>query len=222
MDPSDIHDAWGHQQLVATPAVDVTASVCNASRPCNLRHPGLARPLQGGLMAPNPLRPAAGYEIFFESSNTEDTYDEVGTGDGQLREDPAKEPKSIYFTTTPDFNTFTTPIRVAALNNFSKPTEKSVGCISKSMTRSDDGRKYVVMTICNDAGLRPMVASSPLATLSFSAQRLEPSFWDHDDNNLGYSNGQFVDLQISFQNQTTPGWTSGLKYCDNVGLVHCA
>ena len=61
-----------------------------------------------------------------------------------------------------------------------------------------------------------------LGVLSFSAQRELPSFWDHDDNNLGYSNGQFVDLQIMFQNQTTPGWSSGLKYCDNVGLVHCA
>ena len=139
-----------------------------------------------------------------------------------MREDPKAEPKSIYFTTTPDFHTFTSSIRVAALNNFSQPTKSSVGCIAKSMTRSDDGQKYTIMTICNDAGLRPMVASSPLGVLSFSAQRLAPSFYDHDDNNLGYSNGQFVDLQIMFQNQTTPGWTSGLKYCDNVGLVRCA
>ena len=218
MDPSDIRDTWGHQQLVATPAVDVTSAVCNASRPCSLGHPGLAAPLQGGLMAPNPLRPAAGYEIFFSSKATAEEYDVAN----KLQEDPGAEPKSVYFTTTPDFNTFTKPIRVAALNNFSKPTKKSVGCIAKSMTRSDDGRKYVIMTICNDAGLRPMVASSPLGVLSFSAQRELPSFWDHDDNNLGYSNGQFVDLQIMFQNQTTPGWSSGLKYCDNVGLVHCA
>eukprot|EP01046_Picozoa_sp_COSAG06_P070037 COSAG06_NODE_19390_length_840_cov_2.024291_2_plen_172_part_00 len=96
MDPSDIRDTWGHQQLVATPAVDVTATVCNARRPCSLAHPGLARPLQGGLMSPNPLRPAAGYEIFFESSNIADVleYDVVGTG-RELREDPKAAPKSI-------------------------------------------------------------------------------------------------------------------------------
>ena len=144
MDPSDIRDTWGHQQLVATPAVDVTSAVCNASRPCSLGHPGLAAPLQGGLMAPNPLRPAAGYEIFFSSKNTAEEYDVAS----RLQEDPGAEPKSVYFTTTPDFNTFTKPIRVAALNNFSKPTKKSVGCIAKSMTRSDDGHKYVIMTIC--------------------------------------------------------------------------
>ena len=78
------------------------------------------------------------------------------------------------------------------------------------------------MTICSDAGLRPMVATTMAE--GFSAQRLEPSFWDHDDNNLGYSGGMFVDLQITFENQTTPGSKpgSGLKYCDNVGLTRCA
>eukprot|EP01047_Picozoa_sp_COSAG01_P043367 COSAG01_NODE_3846_length_5644_cov_48.943192_5_plen_292_part_00 len=199
MDPGDIRDTWGHQQLVATPVVDVTAAVCNnasRSNPCSLDHPGLAYPLQGGVMAPNPLRPSAGYEIFFESRETAEGLD--ARASSLLREDPKVEPKSVYFMTTPDFHSFTAPIRVAALNNFSNPTNKSVGCIPKSMTRSDDGLKYVIMTICNDAGLRPMVASSPLGVLSFSAQRLTPSFWDHDDNNLGYSNGQFVDLQIMF------------------------
>ena len=52
--------------------------------------------------------------------------------------------------------------------------------------------------------------------------QLAPAFWDHDDSNLAYSHGQFVDLQIMFENQTTPGSASGLKYCDNVGLARCA
>lgn len=34
---------------------------------------------------------------------------------------------------------------------------------------------------------------------------------------------EWVNLQITFQNQTTAGWNgAGLKYCDNVGLVNCA
>ena len=34
---------------------------------CDLRHPGLATTIRGGLLPPNPQRPAAGYEIFFQS-----------------------------------------------------------------------------------------------------------------------------------------------------------
>ena len=92
------------------------------------------------------------------------------------------------------------------------PSYLPTGCIPKSMARSDDGGKYVVMTICSDAGLRPMVATT-MTEGGFSEQRLKPSFWDHDDNNLGFSDGVFVDLQIMFQNQTTPGLQpgSGLK-----------
>ena len=102
------------------------------------------------------------------------------------------------------------------------PSYLPTGCIPKSMARSDDGGKYVVMTICSDAGLRPMVATT-MTEGGFSEQRLKPSFWDHDDNNLGFSDGVFVDLQIMFQNQTTPGLKpgSGLKYCDSVGLARC-
>eukprot|EP01051_Picozoa_sp_SAG22_P005659 SAG22_NODE_342_length_11973_cov_10.127927_8_plen_173_part_00 len=123
-----------------------------------------------------------------------------------------------------DFKTYSTPVRVASLNQFGanltmamamtlSPSSDSrdgggagggltpSACIPKSMARSDDGKRYTIMTICSDVGLRPVVATAPaaLGLDSFSRQQRAAAFWDHDDNNLGYSNGEFVDLQITFQ-----------------------
>ena len=332
MDPSDLVEPWGKQELVATPATDVSSLYDD----CNFSVPGLRTLLQGGLLAPNPLRKAAGFELFFSSpselphlgpggsqptphgqppsaahtlqrgllNNTDlaklpghAAYNETTTSftnktagalacqsrcdadprcnawvynkgcgtraclrrpqrcalldarscatptpnkyciSGAKTTGPCKAglpagdsgvPHSVYFMTTPDFKAYSTPIRVGSLNQFTagthswqhKPIE---ACIPKSMARSDNGSAYTIMTICNDVGLRPMVATGGVMGLdAFSKQNPSAAFWDHDDNNLGFSNGQFVDLQITFQNQTTNGFNgSGLKYCDNVGLTRC-
>jgi hypothetical protein len=64
MDPSDLVEPWGKQELVATlPATDVSSLYDD----CNFSVPGLRTLLQGGLLAPNPLRKAAGFELFFSS-----------------------------------------------------------------------------------------------------------------------------------------------------------
>jgi hypothetical protein len=215
--------------------IDITAQVCNSSHPCDLGHPGLASTIQGGLLAPNPRRPSAGYEIFFSSYHS-GPFDDASTkaatgGDVSTRTENDHTDvhvQGIYMTTTTNFHNYTTPIRVAVLNNWTSNfiNHRNVsGCIPKSMARSDLGDRYVIMIICSDAGLRPIVTTTPpwVKPDSFSPVRLQPEFWDHDDNNLAYSDGQFVNLQIRFENQTTPGSTSGgLKYCDNVGLTRCA
>ena len=226
MEPADLFDTWGHQQQVAPPVVDITQLLCNASRPCNLTF-ATKGTLQGGLLAPNPQHPEAGYEIFFESTSNHTALHYGSQEDSEAAGDAAppppkkekKEVKSIYFTTTVDFLTYTVPVptlfnfnlrnpearrsscddnwglsisldqvRVGQLNNFVNPIPlKTVSCIPKSMTRSDDGKTYVILTICRDAGLRPMVASGPLGVDSFSAQKLVPAFYDResfDDPNL--------------------------------------
>eukprot|EP01048_Picozoa_sp_COSAG05_P010367 COSAG05_NODE_907_length_6645_cov_18.681638_9_plen_319_part_00 len=239
MEESDLFDPWGHQTLTAPPVVDITTQVCNSSHRCDLGHPGLATTIQGGLMAPNPRRPTVGYEIFFSSYHSGPFGDALikaatdgdastRTGTNRLFATSDVHVQGIYMTTTTNFYNYTTPIRVAVLNNWTSNfiNNRNVsGCIPKSMARSDAGDRYVIMIICSDAGLRPIVAVTPPWEKpdSFSPVRLEPEFWDHDDNNLAFSDGQFVDLQIMFQNQTTPGSTTGgLKYCDNVGLTRCA
>ena len=114
MSTSDIHDTWGHQQLVAPPVVDITSAVCNASHPCNLTHPGFMHPagtkvkrVQGGLLAPNPQRKEAGYEIFYATV--------VG-----------KTVDHIWFVTTRDFRTYSEPIRVGTLNNMTGGAAKGI------------------------------------------------------------------------------------------------
>lgn len=68
MAASDIRDTWGHQVLVAPPVLDITSQLCNSSHPCDLSHPRLVGTIQGGLMAPSPMHPEAGYELFYFNS----------------------------------------------------------------------------------------------------------------------------------------------------------
>ena len=236
MEPSDLVDPWGKQFMEAPDTQTLTSDLCPG---CDLSHPGLQLLVTGGLMAPNPLRPAAGMELLFASESELAVVTAVeldqsdGLGAANDRERRPQWAKSIYFMTTLDFITYTPAVRVGSINqhNVSDPTRPWLAphsCLAKSVARSHDGSRYVMLTTCADEGIRPMVAvinettqgsaGSSLAPGSFTPQQLMPAFWDHDVFMAGFSatSTEVVDLQITFQNQLTP-----LKYCDNVGLTNC-
>ena len=236
MEPGDLVDPWGKQFLEAPDTLNLTSSLCPG---CDLSHPGLQQLVTGGIMAPNPLRPAAGIELLFASASELSvvTPAELEQADGPANDRREWHPqwaKSIYFMTTLDFTTYTPAVRVGSINqldNVSDPTRTWLGphsCLAKSVARSHDGSRYVMLTTCADEGIRPMVAvinGTSLALDSFTPPRLIPAFWDHDVFMAGFSatSTEVVDLQVTFQNQNgTAGWSgAGLKYCDNVGLTNC-
>ena len=97
----------------------------------------------------------------------------------------------FYFMTTLDFITYTPAVRVGSINqlNVSDPTRPWLAphsCLAKSVARSHDGSRYVMLTTCADEGIRPMVAvineatqgsaGSSLAPDSFTPQQLMPAF----------------------------------------------
>ena len=223
MSPDDLVGPWGKQTLVAPDSEDVTDRVCPAAD-CDLTHDGLQKMMVGGMMAPNPLRPEAGVEIFFSAPCELDVYNATA---------PVLPgwDKSVYFMTTRDFVTYSPAVRVASINRFvispawNKTFLSPHSCMAKSIARSHSGSKYVILSICADEGIRPMVADGPLALDSFTAQPLMPAFWDHDVFIAAFSatGSDVIDFQITFQSQnSTPGWSGrGLKYCDNVGLANC-
>ena len=206
MTAADVRSPRGLQYPVATPAVDMTATLCAPAAPlCNVTTLAMRNLVQGGLMAPNPLRPEAGYELFY--------VDDVGV------DDVGGGVEGLFYLTTVDFLAFTAPVQVATLR---VPNAAAIrACIVKSMARSDDGARYLAMAICgSDVGFRPMAAAFPLrADRPFTPLNATPAFWDHDDANVAYdaSSGRFVDLQITFESQRHPK-----EYCDNVGLARCA
>ena len=141
---------------------------------CDLRHPGLATTIRGGLLPPNPQRPAAGYEIFFQSFGP-GPYHGGGDAGAAGRSGPrarggsgstatvtsSRTVAGIYMMTTPNFLNYSAPQRVATLNNWTVTPKHVSNCIPESMARSDGGDRYVIMIICSDAGLRPIVATTP-------------------------------------------------------------
>lgn len=209
MTQEDIQKPWGLQWPVTSGiAANLSAGPLNYTK-----IPDYAKMVvQGGLMMPNPNRPEAGFELFYEDKLPTESKKTSNTS------------LAIFFVTTTDFITYSSPVQVGELNAFNETSRqlnpKLVGCVIKSIARSDDGHHYCALTICNDAGVRPMVATWPLHnSTSFSPQQLVPAFWDHDDLNLIWDNTSrlWVDIQITFENQPSP-----LKYCDNVGLPRCA
>jgi hypothetical protein len=220
MSADDLFMPWGKQTLVAPNMEDVTAQVCPH---CDLSHPGIWQLLQGGAMAPNPRRLDAGFELFFTSAGDTAIYSERASAASGWA-------KGIYFMSTLDFVTYTPAVRVASINQFNSTSSaypswlEPHSCMAKSIARSHDGSRYVILSNCADEGIRPMIATE-LALDSFTAQPLFPAFFDHDVYMVAPSadGEEWVDLQITFQNQTTAGWNgTGLKYCDNVGLANCA
>lgn len=245
MEPGDLVDPWGKQFLEAPDTQNMTSSLCPG---CDLSHPGLQQLVPGGLMGPNPLRPAAGIELLFASASElsvvtpAELEQSDGPGTATDREWHPQYARSIYFMTTLDFITYTPAVRVASINQLNESTDPTRpwlaphSCLAKSIARSHDGGRYTMLTTCADEGIRPMVAAinataqqgsagNSLALDSFTPQRLIPAFWDHDVFVAGYSatSTEVVDLQITFQNQNgTAGWSGvGLKYCDNIGLKYC-
>ena len=227
MEPADLVDTWGKQSVVAPDLRNLTAELCPG---CHLSHPALQYLVSGGLLSPNPRRPSAGMELFFASSSVVSILTTAELAQIESRELQPEWAKSIFYTTTLDFVSFTPAIRVASINrlvvNGSAPAWLAPhNCLAKSIARSHDGGRYVMLTTCADEGIRPMVADGPLGLDSFSTQQLYPAFWDHDVFVAGFSAGstEVVDLQITFQDQNhTAGWGgAGLKYCDNVGLTNC-
>jgi hypothetical protein len=226
MSPEDLVDPWGKQSLVAPDTQNVTQRLCPD---CDLSHPGLQQLLAGGLMAPNPLRPEAGMEIFFASASELDAVTAT-----ELRDDRQHRPewcKSIFMMTTLDFKAYSPAVRVASINrlNSSAALPKWLAphsCMAKSIARSRDGTGYAMLSTCADEGIRPMVAKGPLSLDGFTPQLLEPAFFDHDVFTVEFSatSNDVIDFQITFSNDqnSTPGWNGvGLKFCDNVGLVNC-
>ena len=227
MEPADLVNPWGKQSAVAPDLQNLTAQLC---RGCHLSHQALQHLVAGGLFPPNPRRPAAGMELFFASASEVSSLTTAELGQAVDQEWRPEWAKSIYYTTTLDFVTFAPAIRVASINrltvNSSAPAWLAPhNCLAKSIARSNDGRRYVMLTTCADEGIRPMVADELIAVDCFTEQELRPAFWDHDVFVAGFSAGstEVVDLQITFQNQAhTAGWSGdGLKYCDNVGLANC-
>ena len=167
MSPDDLVNPWGKQTLVAPDSEDVTDRVCPAAG-CDLTHAGLQQMMVGGMMAPNPLRPEAGVEIFFSAQCELDVYNATA---------PVLPgwDKSVYFMTTRDFVTYSPAIRVASINRFvispswNKTFLSPHSCMAKSIARSHSGSKYVILSICADEGIRPMVADGPLVLDSFTA-----------------------------------------------------
>ena len=195
MSADDLFTPWGKQTMVAPSMENVSAQVCGSPHHCDFSHPGIWQLLQGGLMSTNPLRPDAGFELFFATGDDTAIYsstERAGAGSGWA--------KSIYFMTTRDFVTYTSAVRVASINRINA-TERSYppwlephSCMAKSIARSHDGGRYVILSNCADEGIRPMVATTtkaPLALDSFSAQALLPAFWDH-----GKCDNQYNPLRV--------------------------
>ena len=186
MTAADVRNPQGLQYPVAMPAVDVTASLCAPAPLCNVTTRAMRNLVQGGLMAPNPLSPEAGYELFY--------VDHAGV-DGDAGSSGVE---GLFYLTTVDFVAFTAPVQVATLRVPGAPAVRA--CIAKSMARSDDGARYLAMAICgSDVGFRPMAAAFPLgADRPFTPLNATPAFWDHDDANVAYDapSGRFVDLPV--------------------------
>ena len=168
--------------------------------------PALATVVEGGLLEPNPLAsPTAGFEVFYTAPCT-----------------PACNGTAVYVMSTLDFHVYSAPLRVAVLPWITKGkcSAKPCSCLAKTMARSESGRRYSLLTIGPDAGIRPLVCEGPLVHDCFTPAGAPvdppPAFYDHDDQNVFAVGEKFVNFQITFQNQDKP-----LKYCDNVGLAHC-
>jgi hypothetical protein len=217
---SDLHDPWGLQYSVSNTATALNSSFatkmtarCNGSFPVPKYASNV---IMGGLLSPNPRRPRAGFELFFTAVG-----DACVSGDGSqtdvLRADrPVVLAKSICYTTTLDFCTYSPPVRSGVINR----GVHANGCLVKSLARNTAGTAYTVFTSCMDSGIRPMVATTPWEQDNFTAQSEVAAFHDHDAEHVVWNeaSNSWVDLQISFQPQ--PGGTA-LKYCDNVGIGQC-
>eukprot|EP01051_Picozoa_sp_SAG22_P005660 SAG22_NODE_342_length_11973_cov_10.127927_9_plen_320_part_00 len=88
MDPADLVQPWGKQELVATPASNISGLYAD----CDFSAPGLKTLVQGGLLVANPLRPAAGFELFFSSPST---LPHLEPGGGGAVAPPAPPPSKI-------------------------------------------------------------------------------------------------------------------------------
>lgn len=236
MIPDDVLDRWGKMYPKQVLPEPVPSSVCGAdcdtSRPWGPAATGGARSayIQGGLLAPNPRRPAAGYELFFQSTASSvaellGARSDAAAAAGSTVAVPVPgEPKGIFFSTTTDFVHFTPPARVATLNSWDNATQrqfpKAKGCIPKSMARSDDGDAYAILTICNDAGFRPITGASPWLPGGFGSASIAPAFWDHDDSNLVWANPGFVDYQVGAARDTPRSW-SCRRYPRVSSLARC-
>jgi hypothetical protein len=169
----DALKSWGHFYQVA-PALAPIATT------------SLILPKLVAAFDPNPLRPAAGYELFF-----------VHKG-------------AVYFTTSPDLQVNSPPVRVALLPvciNGTKTTPCAngtvEGCIVKTIGRSDAGDSYAMMQFCEGAGpqrrlsegVRALTTSDPRVADSFTGS-LTVAYHDHDDQQLIYDGDRQVRMMM--------------------------
>ena len=166
---------------------------------------------------PNPLRPDAGYEIFFSNSTSK----------------AANASSYVYFATTNKAFTAlnAAPVKAASIGVVNGSTlNPPLHCYPKSVGRSDDGTSYVMMMFCErgsvrmSEGIRSLRSLNPTRPFSFAGSA-DVAYHDHDDQQLIYDapRDRWVVSQITFQNYTTPGFSPtanhSKKYCDNAGCL---
>jgi hypothetical protein len=210
MSKSDTLAPWGLQYPTATPVL-----------------PGIATALPPDLFAvlePSPLRPAAGFEIFYLVNGS-----------------------TLMFAAAQDLNGPLTqpPVRVF---DFATQLQPGWVCKPKTLGRSGGGNQYVFLAFCSfpaygKCGLPPSIPGEGVHAFISSDVRVPDSFKprdpaggmrgsfafnDHDDQQLLWDSQRerFVISQVTFQNVTTPGYTptdpsrQTMKYCDNAGCKY--
>jgi hypothetical protein len=203
---ADSLNQWGVQYALATPLADLTPEVPLAALPSPQ-----AKLIE--VFEPSPLRPNAGYELFYIDN------------------------QSTFFVTTVDFRTLSVAVKVDTLPDGSNKSGIIAACEAvKSIGRSDDGHSYVMLQFCRQThkkhitsgGLRALVATDP--TKPFAFRPSDPdvfAYHDHDSQHLIFDSERqlWIASQILLQNYTTPGFDpadpskQSLKYCDNVGCL---
>jgi hypothetical protein len=201
---------WGLQYEAATPVANLTA-------------PGMRLPPGGAreIFDPNPRRPTAGYELWAAAAAP------APRRRGELHAAGAAEAgggAAVTFSTTVDFATLSAPVVVGTL---------PLGCKLKTVGRSDDGARYLLLAFCHGAGGRASKGdgtathSEGIRTFTTTAPHVAGSlrpadpgagrpgafaFVDHDDQQLlwdpggGRQGGRWVAFQIMFQDWRTPGY----------------
>ena len=169
----------------------------------NLTQPHMMLPAGGAreIFDPSPLRQSDGYELWGIATKGE----------------RAAAGSPVTFSTTLDFVTYTTPVIVGLL---------PPGCKLKTVGRSDDATRYLILAFCHGAGsgsgvgaahsegLRAFTTTTP--HVAGSLQPADPdtehpaafAFVDHDDQQLLWdaARDRWVAFQIMFQHYATPGF----------------